>query len=307
VSEEDEACGQGGRSKSGYAASLRIAYTQLFNAIMTYCLEWQPTKESRGEIELPRVVDSLPPVREATFNQMLFVAYECGNKNLPLLNRLGMDGRDREQSVRPACADLFNLMVEGMKLPEHGSEIGRIVDEHDYSLVDFPIVAHVLDFPRISRAPKLPADSSKYGPEFSTKAMVAYCQFYNSLVTHGSDFFRKGRSRSSYDSQMQGLLMNFLPHPQHVLVGDVVEIGELVRARDLEWFYRLGVDGEDMSTSMKSATADLMNLASCTKDPRIVELATRAAQSGRVGARLTAGEHLVLRKSVSKQIWGEPG
>ena len=274
---------------------------------MTYCLEWQPTKESRGETELARVVDSLPSVREATFNQMLFVAYECGNKNLPLLNRLGMDGRDRELSVRPACADLFNLMVEGMKSPEHGSEVRRIVDDHDYSLVDLPITAHILDFPRISQAPKLPADSSRYGPEFSTKAMVAYCQFYNSLVTHGSDFFRKGRSRPSYERQMRGLLMNFLPHPQHVLVGDVVEIGELVRARDLEWFYRLGVDGEDMNTSMKSATADLMNLASGTKDPRIVELATRAAQSGRVGARLTAGEHLVLRKSVSKQIWGELG
>jgi len=274
---------------------------------MTYCLEWQSTKESSEETELAGVVDSLPPVREATFNQMLFVAYECGNKSLPLLNRLGMDGRDREQSVRPACADLFNLMVEGMKSPEHGREVRQIVDDHDYSLVDLPITTHVLDLPRVSQSPKLPADSSRYGPEFSTKAMVAYCQFYNSLVTHGSDFSRKEEPGPSYERQMQDLLMSFLPHPQHVLVGDVIEIGELVRARDLECFWRLGVDGEDMSTSMKSATADLMNLASSTRDPRIAELAARAAQSGRVGAILTAGEHLVLRKSVSKQIWGELG
>jgi len=300
-------CGHGDRSKSGYAASLGIAYAQLYNAVMAYCLEWQPTKESKGETEPARVVDSLPPVSEATFNQMLFVAYECGNKNLPLLNRLGMDGRDREQSVRPACADLFNLMVEGMKSPEYGSEVRRVVDDHDHSLVDLPITAYILDNPRISQSPKLPADSSRYGQEFSRKAMVAYCEFYNSLVTHGSRFFCKGGSRPSYRGQVRNLLMSFLPHPQHVLVGDIIEIGELVRARDLEYFYRLGVDGEDMNTSIKSATADLMNLASGTRDPRIAELAAKAARSGRIGAKLAAGEHLVLRKSVSKQFWGELG
>jgi hypothetical protein len=76
VSEEDGGSEQGGRSQDSYAADLRIAYAQLHNAIMTYCPEWQPTVKSAGETELVRVVDSLPPVLEATFDQMLFVAYE---------------------------------------------------------------------------------------------------------------------------------------------------------------------------------------------------------------------------------------
>jgi len=272
---------------------------------MTYCPEWQPTEESGGETELAKVVDSLPPVLEATYDQMLFVAYECGNKNLPLLNRLGVDGRDREHSVRPASADLYDLMVEGMKSPEFGGEVRQIVNRHDYSLVDLPIRNYVLDFPRISKEPKLPADSWKYGPEFSRNAMAAYCQFYNSLVAHGPDFFHSLRAGPSYRRQMRALIMNFLPHPQHALVGDILEIGELVRARSLELFHRLGMDGRDMGTSIKSATADLMNLASSIRDPQLAELASRAVESGRVGARLESGNCNVLRKSISRNIWGD--
>jgi len=305
ASEEDGGSEQDGRSENGYAANIRIAYAQLYNAIMTYCPEWQPTEESGGEREFVKVVDSLPPVLEATFDQMLFVAYECGNKNLPLLNRLGMDGRDREYSVRPASADLYNLMVEGMKSPEYGSEVRQIVDRHDYSLVDLPIRDHFLDFPRISKEPKLPADSWKYGPEFSRNAMVAYCQFYNSLVAHGQDFFNSPRARPSYQRQMRALITDFLPHPQHILVGDILEIGEFVRARSLELFYRLGIDGRDMGTSIKSATADLMNLASGIRDPQLAELASRAAESGRVGAGLESRDCNVLRKSISRNIWGD--
>jgi hypothetical protein len=306
ASKEDEGIEQGGRSENGYAANLRIAYAQLYNAIMTYCPEWQSAEESEGETGLVRVVDSLPPVLEATQDQMLFVAYECGNRNSPLLNRLGMDGRDRANSVRPASADLYNLMVEGMKSPEHGSAVRQIVDRHDHSLVDLPIRDHILDFPRISEEPKLPADSWKYGPEFSRNAMVAYCQFYNSLVAHGPDFFHSPRSRPSYRRQMRALIMDFLPHPQHVLIGDILEIGVLVRARSLELFHRLGMDGRDMGTSIKSATADLMNLASGIRDPELAELASRAAERGRVGRRLASGDCNVLRKSISRNIWGEP-
>jgi len=306
-SEEDGGSEQGGRSQDSYAANLRIAYAQLYNAIMAYCPEWQPTEESGGETELARVVDSLPPVLGATFDQMLFVAYESGNKNLRLLNRLGVDGCDRANSVRPASADLYNLMVEGMKSPEYGSEVRQIVDRHDYSLVNLPIMDYILDFPRISKEPKLPADSWKYGPEFSRNAMVAYCQFYNSLVAHGPDSFNSPRSRPSYRRQMRALIMNFLPHPQHALVGDILEIGELVRARSLELFYRLGIDGRDMGTSIKSATADLMNLVSGIRDPQLAELASRAVESGRVGARLERGDCNVLQKSISRNIWGDQG
>jgi hypothetical protein len=292
-------------SEKDYATSLRIAYAQLYNAIMTYCPEWQSAKESGGETELVRVVDSLPPVLEATFDQMLLVAFECGNRNSPLLNRLGMDGRDRANSVTPASADLFNLMVEGMKSPEHGSAVRQIVDRHDYSLVDLPIRDHVLDFPRISIEPKLPADSWKYGSEFSRNAMIAYCQFYNSLVAQGPDFLHSPRPRPSYLGQMRALIMSFLPHPQHVLVGDILEISGLVRTRSLECFYRLGMDGRDMGTSIKSATADLMNLASGIRDPELAELASRALESCRVGARLENGDCNVLRKSISRNIWGD--
>jgi len=306
ASKEDEGIEQGGRSENGYAASLRIAYAQLYNAIMTYCPEWQPTEESGREMDLVRVVDSLPPVLEASQDQMLFVAYECGNKNLPLLNRLGMDGHDRENSVRPACVDLFNLMLEGMKSPEHGSEVRKIVDGHDLSLVGLPIMGYTLDFPKISETPRLPADASKYGREFSRNAMVAYCQFYNSLVTHGLDFCRnEGLKPSQYWRQMRALIMSFLPHPQHVLVGDVLEISELVRAHSLEWFYRLGIDGEDMGASIKSASTDLMNLASGVCDPKLAELVSRGVKNGRVGKRLASGDCNVLRKSISRNIWGD--
>jgi len=66
------------------------------------------------------------------------------------------------------------------------------------------------------------------------------------------------------------------------------------------------MDGRDMGTSIKSATADLMNLASGIRDPELAELASRAAERGRVGRRLASGDCNVLRKSISRNIWGEP-
>ena len=291
-------------TRSDFVSMIRIEYAKLFNAVITYGPEWRSEHELDDGTELVGIADSLPTVHDATLDQMLFVAYECGNKNFPFLNRLGVDGRDRRESVKPACADLFRLMVEGMKSPLYGSEVKQIVDHHDLSLVHLPIKGHALDIPRISEDPKLPADFSIYGLEFSKMAMIGYCEFYNSAQARGLGFTHRERAGiSPHTRQVPILMMTCLPHPQHVLVGDIVEIGELVRAGSLEWLYRLGLDGEDMNRSIGSATADLRNLVSSMKDPRLAEAVSRAAGHGRIEAKLAGRDCLELRKWVSQQLW----
>ena len=291
-------------TRSDFVSMIRVAYAQLFNAVMTYGPEWWSERESSEGAELERIARSLPAAQDATLDQMLFVACECSNKNFLFLNRLGIDGRDRRDSVKPACADLFRLMVEGMKSPLYGGEIKQIVDHHDLSLVCLPIKGYVKEIPRISKEPKLPADFSIYGLEFSKKALIAYCEFYNSAQAYGLGFVhRENAGIIPYTRQIPILMITCLPHPQHVLVGDIVEIGELVRTGSLEWLYRLGLDGEDMKKSLGSATEDLRNLVSSVKDPSLAETVSRASGHGRINAKLASKDCLELRKWVSRRLW----
>jgi len=89
-----------------------------------------------------------------------------------------------------------------------------------------------------------------------------------------------------------------------VLVGDIVEIGGLVRTGGLEWLYRLGLDGKDMKESLASATTDLRDLASSVKDPKLAEAVSQASRHGRICEKLMSEDCLELRKWVSRQFWG---
>lgn len=292
--------------KKSYTNNLRIAYAEFYNSVISYGDEWQLSHAGdERETEFERVVDSLPAIPKARLEDMVGIAFECTNANFPLFNRLGVDGRDRSSSVRPACAVLGEFMVQGFKSAEFGEEVQAIADSHEFRLTHLPIRRHILDLPKASKNPTLPSDSEKYGKEFAMKAMIAYCQFYTAAVTHGVDFCTRRGDASRHSRALFSSLISLLPHPLHVRIDDIVEIGPLVRASGLEYFYRLGVDGKDLGDTIKSATTDLMDLSCRESDAKLRTLISEASMNGRVSKRLAEKAHFGVRMQVSEHLWGK--
>ena len=123
----------------------------------------------------------------------------------------------------------------------------------------------------------------------SKKLRAAYSKFYNAVNTHGEKWLMitmhgielKSAYHQAKNEQLlkwhREVVMKILPEPSNATLDEMIEIGHLVTYGNLEWYFRLGVDGKDLNETADSSSSDLMELARPTS-PTSQQIKNRVEQ-----------------------------